>query len=245
MLVLVLLVILSISYFIDNLNNILKASGYFLNRGDLGIVLQSTIGVMNRLSMFLFTPLLGYLADKNILTSLSLYHVLIYCVVVGCLFLFTYISRVRLSIFFSKVIRILQMSGSYYRLLKSLLLKEYSSELELSKEYVGRNENRIQRKVKKFLVTYFLLYIPNYLSWMLIIFLLSKDNSNRGTIIGLSSVLNGATTMGLSVLIDPKLIQITKNINISPYVYLLMLKFRAFSLLTAALLIVMMFFIVR
>jgi len=42
MLVLVLLVILSISYFIDNLNNILKASGYFLKI--IGVKSEYTLG---------------------------------------------------------------------------------------------------------------------------------------------------------------------------------------------------------
>jgi hypothetical protein len=163
-------------------------------------------------------PALGYLADKNELYSEGFIIPIYYLIMVlGLIVLLTY-NRFVISLYTSLIERV-NNTGTFFR----------GGKIKLSNDY---NVKPLSRKVKSLSGFYFLVliaYVPYYLSWPLVIFLLDNFNENRAMLLGMSSVFNGLNTIVLTVFVDPKLIRLSKHNRLVNHIYIMLIKLRVYS----------------
>jgi hypothetical protein len=220
MMTILLFILLGFLVSIEASTSISRKSGYKIGNPSTGFVFQSSLSLVSRALIFMFMPLLGYLADKNALLkepSDILYLYVFVPISLGVL----YIIRSKVESIYTILLCRMHTHGSFFKSIKNnnINLKSYK-------------KLRTLKKVKYFkkLYTIFLLsYVPYYLSWPVIIILLTLYNDYRAMILGMSSVFNGINTIVITLFIDPKLTQLGKYNRLIQYVYndLVLLRFYA------------------
>lgn len=214
---------------IEASTSIARKSGYLINSPSSGFVLQNSLSLFSRMLVFIFVPLLGYLADTNDLNINSLNLILLY--VLTPLFLFlTYLFRFKLEQLIIKLLLRIDEHGTFFR--------KASKKVSIKK-----TSKPILRKFKKLYILFTLAYIPFYLAWPVTIILLNEFNDYRATILGASSILNGINTIFIVVFLDPKLVQLGKYPKIINLMYVDLIKLRAVSSLISLLFILLFLFI--
>ncbi len=191
-----------------------------MNTGSLasGLQLQSGLSLFSRALMAIFMPMLGGLADLGYFNDNNI--IIVYCstILIPLFLCATYVWKSQLlSIYHSSADNLVER-GSYFPIQFSL------------KEYKWRKGGKnILGKLGSFRSVTFFAYIPYYLTWPVIIMFLSYYPDKRGFIIGVSSVMNGITTLALVLYVDPLLIKLSRYKNISTVIYSDQLKIRILS----------------
>lgn len=217
-----LFIILGLLVSIEASTSISRKSGYKIGNPSTGFVFQSSLSLVSRALIFMFMPLLGYLADKNeLLQALSdvLYLYIFIPFSLGML----YIVRKQLEYVYTILLHRMHIHGSFFKSIKN---NNINIKIKSSKKIKTLKRAKY---FKKLYIIFLLSYIPYYLSWPVIIILLTLYNDNRATILGMSSVFNGINTIIITLFIDPKLTQLGKYKNLIQYIYndLLLLRFYA------------------
>lgn len=194
--------LLSILYALEASTNIARKSGYNINNASSGLFFQSALGILSRLIMFVFMPLLGFLADTS---KLEINYFLFFYSLVPFSILILHTKSRSVEYFFGKIILRLSERGSYFKKSKSV----YKSKPLSKKEILSL----------KFKRSFILMGIPFYVSWPLIILALIMFEDYRATIIGMSALFNGLYTLYLSVIVDPLLSKLGNYKNIITIVY--------------------------
>jgi hypothetical protein len=194
--------LLSILYALEASTNIARKSGYNINNASSGLFFQSALGILSRLVMFVFMPLLGFLADTS---KLEINYFLLFYLLVPFSILILHTKSRSIEYFYGKIILRLSERGSYFKRSKSV----YKSKPLFKKEILSL----------KFKISFILIGIPFYVSWPLIILALILFEDYRATIIGMSALFNGFYTLYLSVLVDPLLSKLGNYKNIIAIVY--------------------------
>ena len=197
-----LFLLLSLLYFLEASTNIARKAGYNINNASSGLFFQSALSIFSRLIMFIFMPLLGFLADTS---ELEINFFLLFYLLVPFTLIILHFNNRIIEYFFGKILLRLSERGSYFKKSKSL----YKSKLLLKKEIFSL----------KFKISYVLIGIPFYISWPLIILALILFQDYRATIIGMSALLNGLYTFYLSIIVDPMLSKLGNYKNIISIVY--------------------------
>lgn len=210
--------IISILFAVEASTSLARIAG--LNTGSLasGLQLQSGLSLFSRALMAIFMPMLGGLADLGYFNRSNII-IVYWATVFTPLFLYiTYLWKSQiLSIYNISAVNLME-KGSYFPI-------RFNRE-----EYKWRKINeKTLGKLKIFRWVTFSAYIPYYLTWPIIVFFLSYFPDRRGFIIGLSSIMNGITTLALVIYVDPLLIRLSKYKNISIVIYSDQLKIRIFS----------------
>lgn len=203
-----LILILSGLFVIESSTSLARKVGYSQGNPASGLILQSSLGLVSRALIFMFMPLIGLAADNGNLLNNESDILISYIMIPLALFLLV-IFRRRVEWFYSVLISRINMSGSYFK----------SNQIDIT---FHRDDLSYFRKVKKFNKLYCLVvfaYIPYYMSWPVIIFLLDTYPDSRGFILGLSSVFNGINTILLTLIVDPKLAQLGRYKRIILNVY--------------------------
>ncbi len=213
-----LFIIISILFALEASTSLARIAG--LNTGSLasGLQLQSGLSLFSRALMALFMPMLGGLADAGYLNSNNIL-IICYSTIFTPLFLcvtYAWKSYI-LRIYHNSAINLVE-NGSY------LPIRINNNKFNWRKS----TRNKIDRLNGLRRATFFA-YIPYYLTWPVIIILLSCFPDGRGFIMGLSSIMNGVTTLALVLYVDPLLIKLSKYKNISIAIYDDQLKIRIFS----------------
>lgn len=194
--------LLSILYVLEASTNIARKSGYNINNASSGLFFQSALGILSRLIMFVFMPLLGFLADTS---KLEINYFLLFYLFVPFSILILYTKSKSVEYFFGRILLRLSERGSYFKKSKSA----YKSMPYFKREILSL----------KFKISYVLVGIPFYVSWPLIILALIMFEDYRATIIGMSALFNGLYTLYLSVIVDPVLSKLGNYKNIITIVY--------------------------
>lgn len=199
--------LLSVLFFVEASTSLSRLSGYHLGFPEGGLILQSSLALLSRMVMFLFMPLLGYLADTNALLIDFRFIVLFYLIVPFSLFLI-YFFKYKFIGIYKVLILSVKSYGTFFKFLSVGVAPH------------GPKYKRVRLKaLRKFYFLVFFSYIPYYLAWPALIFLLREFPENRAMIIGLSSVFNGINTIILTMFVDPKLIQFGKYSYINQSIY--------------------------
>jgi hypothetical protein len=188
-----LFLLLSLLYFLEASTNLARKAGYNIDNASSGLFFQSALSIFSRLIMFIFMPLLGFLADTS---ELEINFFLSFYLLVPFAIVILYFNNRIIEYFFGKIL--LRLSESLYK-----------SKLLLKKEIFSL----------KFKISYVLIGIPFYISWPLIILALILFQDYRATIIGMSALFNGLYTLYLSIIVDPMLSKLGNYKNIISIVY--------------------------
>lgn len=192
---------------------IARKSGYSINNPASGFVFQSSLSLLSRVMVFVFMPLLGYLADTNNLFVSDLYLIILFMPTILIL-LMVYLFRYKLENFITILLHRINTHGTFF--------KKTSETIKIKK-----NKKIILKNFKKLYASFIIAYIPYYLAWPITVLLMIEFNEYRATILGLSSIFNGINTIFITLLLDPKLTQLGKYPNLINSVYsdLLILRF--------------------
>jgi len=218
--VVILFIILGVLSAIEASTSISRKAGYCIDNPSTGFVFQSSLSLVSRALMFMFMPLLGYLADKNNLFHSNVELVLLYAFIPLFLFL-SYIFRFKIEYLYAIFLLRMDKVGSFFK--KTDITSLNIINFKLKKHF------KRYKKFKKMYIIFLFSYIPYYASWSIIIYLLAEFNESRGMILGLSSVFNGINTIVITLFIDPKLTQLGRYNRLIQYIYndLVLLRFYA------------------
>ncbi len=220
MMTILLFILLGLLVSIEASTSISRKSGYKIGNPSTGFVFQSSLSLVSRALIFMFMPLLGYLADKNALLKAPL-DILYFYFFIPFFLWFLYIIRSKLEYIYIILLHRMHTHGSFFKSIKNnnIDIKGYKKLKTLKKA----------KHFKKLYTIFLLSYIPYYLAWPVIIILLTLYNDNRAMILGMSSVFNGINTIIITLFIDPKLTQLGKYNHLIQYVYndLVLLRFYA------------------
>jgi hypothetical protein len=210
--------IISILFALEASTSLARIAG--LNTGSLasGLQLQSGLSLFSRALMAIFMPMLGGLADSGYFNNNNI--IIVYCStsLIPIFIYATYFLRSKiLGIYHGSAINLVE-KGSYFPI--SFNREQY--------KWRKNNKDKLSR-LRVFSRVTFLAYIPYYLTWPIIIMFLSYFPDSRGFIIGLSSIMNGITTLALVLYVDPLLIKLSKYKNLSIIIYKEQLKIRILS----------------
>lgn len=216
--IITLFVIISILFALEASTSLARIAG--LNTGSLasGLQLQSGLSLFSRALMAIFMPMLGGLADSGYFNENNL--TIVYCsTLLIPLFLYaTYFFKSQiLGIYHGSAINLIK-KGSYFPV-----------RLKADKNKWRKNYKNKIKRLSLFNRVTFIAYTPYYLTWPIIIMFLTYFPDGRGFIIGLSSIMNGITTLALVLYVDPLLIRLSKYKNISVVIYNEQLKIRILS----------------
>jgi hypothetical protein len=193
-----------------------RVAGYKVGRPESGLMLQSSLGLISRLLIFMFMPVLGWMADSG--NIYDHYYELLAGYLLTPFFLFiVYVMRKTVERFFmSTVLGVAEYGSLFKRVVDTQLINRSL--------YV----TRMPKKFNGFIFFYFLAYIPYYLAWPLIIVLIDMYPENRGVLLGLTGVFNGVNTLLLTLVVDPMLIRYGRKYNVICRMYPLLVKIRLY-----------------
>jgi hypothetical protein len=177
---------------IESSTSISRKIGYTLKTPESGFIFQSSLALVSRALTFVFMPVLGYISDTGNI-QYSLIELLGMYLLIPFFLFITFLLRYRIETLYSRYIMRIKIYGSLFN---GKIEKKY---------FINRKKRKQKSKFYKLYLTVVIAYIPYYISWTIIIMLLSKYHDYRGTILGLSSVLNGINTIILTTVVDPKL----------------------------------------
>lgn len=194
---------------------IARKSGYSINNPASGFVFQSSLSLLSRIMVFIFMPLLGFLADTNNLSVSDLYLILLFTPTILIL-LMVYLFRYKIEKVIAALLHRINIHGTFFKKTNEIIK-------------IKKNKKIILKNFKKLYASFVIAYIPYYLAWPVTVLLMTEFNEYRATILGLSSIFNGINTIFITLLLDPKLTQLGKYPNIINSVYsdLLILRFIA------------------
>ena len=209
--------VLGILYVLEFSTSIIRKMGYQNNHPEAGLQIQSSLGVLSRFLMLIMMPLLGYMADKNIINFTDQYYFLILT------FLIYFIC-------FSGKKIIFNLSNSMI-----IGMLKYGSLFNFKYSENKFNNKKNKYSTKKFNIIFVLiliLYIPYYLSWPICFVLLELYNENRAMIISSAGLISGINTIFISIFIDPLFIKLGRKEKLISFVYdkLIYTKFISFLL---------------
>lgn len=217
-----LFIIISILFVLEASTSLARIAG--LKTGNLasGLQLQSGLSLFSRALMAIFMPMLGGLADSGFYNEgnlLIVYFSTLYSPIFLCVL---YAWKNQLLGFYSNSAINLVKKGSYFPI-----------RFDQGAYKWPKNGKSKLGKLSKFRKITFLAYIPYFLTWPIVIILLSYYPERRGFIIGLSSIMNGITTLALVLYVDPILIKLSRYKKLSIIIYRDQLKIRIYSAMLA------------
>lgn len=224
----ILFLLLSLLYLLEASTNIARKSGYNIDNASSGLFFQSALGILSRLIMFFFMPLLGFLADTSKL-KINIY--LLSFILVPLSIFLLYFYKFKVEYFFGNIILRLSENGSYFK--------------KTNRRYKYTKLQKRKILSQKFKVSYIIIGIPFFISWPLIILALILFEEYRATIIGMSALFNGFYTLYLSIVVDPILSRLGRFKNVISIVYDEILYLKLVSSLIAVLLFFSITFVIK
>lgn len=204
-----LFIILGLLFFIEATTSTCRKCGYIIDKPESGLVLQSSLGLLSRVLVFMFTPVIGAASDGGRLLENNYDIIIPYLIIILFVFMSVLFRDRVLTVYMSLISRMTQYGSLFVRLKKD----------DVWKYEVKRTKKRMYSKYPFLYFIALISYVPYYLSWPVIMILLGEFNESRGLILGLSSVLNGLNTILLTAIVDPKLVQLGKAKRVICVVY--------------------------
>lgn len=223
MLIFLLFAIISVLFAIEASTSLARVAGINANNLASGLQLQSGLSLFSRALMSIFMPSLGAMADAGTLNEQNLLILYYSTALIPISICVTHLYKYNITRVYNSIAINLVNRGSY------LPISISSSNANV---VCNRDINKL-KKLNTFRVVTLFSYFPYYLSWPVIILLLSYFPDDRGLIIGLSSIMNGINTLALVLYVDPYLIKLSKHKKISNLVYHDQIKMRVFASILA------------
>jgi hypothetical protein len=219
---------LSLLYFLEGTTSIARIAGIKNGALAIGLQIQSSLSIFSRGVNALFMPMLGYMADKLIFQGVPSFQLVAFNLIVSLALLVPIILEKKIEYFFIGVANGIKHKGVLWPIFN-----------HKKTEYVKHRNNPIFfKKIKIIRVVTFISYIPYYLSWAVCILAMKEFPDSRGMVLGMTSAFNGINTLALVLIVDPKLVQLSKYKKVSYIVLKDQLKIRFFSSLTSFLILI-------
>lgn len=206
--------LLALLFAVEACTALARVAGYRAGRPEAGLMLQSSLGLLSRLLIFMFMPLLGWMADSGNMYD-DYGDLLLGYLPIPVVLLAVYGARSYIEVFFVKLVLGVTEHGSLFR-----RAVNETTELRMCKI------NRLPKSLRGFIFLYFMTYIPYYVAWPLIIVLIDLFPDSRGVLLGLSGVFNGLNTLMLTMFVDPRLIRYGRKYNFICRLYPYLIKVR-------------------
>lgn len=223
MLIFLLFIIISALFAIEASTSLARVAGINANNLASGLQLQSGLSLFSRALMSIFMPMLGAMADAGTLNEQNLVDLYYSTALIPIAICATYKFKVIIIKVYNSIAMNLIARGSYLPISMS----------KSDSFVIGARDIYRLRKLNTFRMVTLFSYFPYYLSWPVIILLLSYYPNDRGLIIGLSSIMNGINTLALVLYVDPYLIKLSKHKKLSNLVYQDQIRMRAFASMLA------------
>ena len=204
-----LFIILSALFALEASTSLARKAGYETNNPASGLMLQSSLGLLSRILVFMFMPMIGAAADSGNLFTNS-FEIPIYSLLIPLMLLILFFCKNYARLLFVILLLRVNEHGSYF---KKSTLKATIRKSNINKRKL------LFTKFKSIYILVLIAYVPYYLSWPVIMILLDAFSEHRGFILGLSSILNGVNTIILTLFVDPKLAQIGQKKRIISVLY--------------------------
>lgn len=230
----ILFLLLSILMLIEASTSLSRLTGYLLKTPESGLILQSSLSLISRMVMFLFMPFLGYLSDKQTLTTENA-TLIFYSFLMPLSLILLHLINGQVMHIYTVLIKRISEHGSLFHGVS------FFKKTTTHKNLIFKKTNSLNN----FYFLTLLAYVPYYLAWPIVIILLDAFHDQRAMILGMSSVFNGVNTIILTVFIDPKLIKIGKYKRILPSVYFNLIKMRIIASLLSILVLSITYLVLK
>jgi len=220
----VLFSLLGCLYFLESTTSIARCAGVRAGNIANGLQIQASLALFSRAINSLFLPLLGYLADKNAYSGLTVFELILLASIITLFLVLTLFIRNNVICLYEGI------SCGISRYGKLWPIWEKNNNLFSLKLWNG---GYIKKKMMWIRLLTFISYIPYYLSWPVCILLLGIFYESRAFIVSITSVLNGINTIILVMVVDPKLIQLSRYKRISESIFVDQLFLRFFASVTS------------
>jgi hypothetical protein len=198
-----------------------------------GLSLESTLSVLSRAGMFIFTPVFGILADRNGFSTKT------DVIIIGTSLIPVFIILVRL--FESQILKL--YSSACAGLLRDgtlwSLFGRGNQNINIIEaiEYRSKTSNVQKTRFKWIQVLVFSVYVPYYLVWPVSMLLIARYHDHRATILSACTLFTSFSTLALVLYIDPKMVRLTRCPRISQVIYHRFVTSRIFSAFAALLIL--------
>jgi len=202
MIIFTLMALLSLLACLEASTSLARSAGYISSEPVAGTTLQSSLALLSRLAMFIFSPVLGFAADKGMLIHSEREIVLLFLLTPAAIFV-TYLLRNRIRYLYYHFVLNIVRKGTLFS------LSSHPSEPKGCASYSIHSV--ANKKLKKFYWLYWAVYLPYYMTWPIVLILVASLPEYRATVIGMSALGNGITTIFLAAYVDPKLVRIGRS----------------------------------
>lgn len=206
----VLFLLISILVFIESSTSIARSVGFSVNSPYAGITLQGSLSLVSRFVIFLYSPLLGWLADTkkinlNLVNSIPYLYSL---VPISLLAVFVFQNQI--ASLYGKLLTtslthgrwIKQPSKGFRSTIKDITLRPITASFKFNTKL------KYFSRVKYIIL---LLYFPYYAAWPITFLLIASYPDYRATFLSASTVLTALNTIGLTIWLDPLLLKMQNH----------------------------------
>ena len=195
--------VLGLLYALEISTSLVRIAGYKLGTPETGIMLQSSMSLVSRALMFLFLPVVGFLADTSSI-DISSMSIAIFIQIVPSILVV--INKSRLVNFFASIIVNMNTHG----------IISFKRNSPVTKKIKIKSKGM---KYKSLIFYIFIGYIPLYLSYPLMLILLDIMPNYRATLLGSVSIINAINSVVVTLILDPKLARIRSHMRLLENTY--------------------------
>lgn len=213
--------LLAILVAIEASTSLARASGFIAGSPYAGLSLQSSLSIISRFVIFLYSPLFGYLADTNRINSGNIvtlpYCYLLLPMAIGAVS----VLRVHIIEVYSGFIRASVLHGVWLKR-PNLGFRSRLKSLFYTNS-IGFHPQKPRKLLSGLLLLTTASYVPYYAAWPITIIAIASYPEYRATLLTVSTVFTAVNTILLTLWLDPVLVRMLKcrNLSISFYFHLL------------------------
>lgn len=197
--------ILGLLYAVEISSSLVRIAGYKLGTPETGMMLQSSMSLVSRALMFLFLPIVGFLADTNSIDISSMKTAVFIQIAPSLLVV---INKSFFVNFFATIIVNMNSRG----------IISFKRNNSVTKKIKIKIKNK-GMKYRDLIFYIFIGYIPLYLSYPLMLILLDIMPNYRATLLGSVSIINAMNAIIVTLILDPKLARIRSHMRLLENTY--------------------------
>lgn len=210
----ILFLLLAVLVFIEASTSLARAAGFLASSPYAGLTLQGSLAIVSRFVIFMYSPLLGFLADTSQINSDRI-------VLIPFLYLFIPLGLLLVcglqAQILSLYLKLISTSLSHGRWLKRPAegYKKTLKEIVLAYNQLPRSSAAKLKIFKKIKIITLLLYAPYYAAWPVTFLLIAQFADYRATFLSFSTICTAINTIGITLWLDPLLLKMQKQKRIS------------------------------
>jgi hypothetical protein len=191
---------LSVLMTLEFSNTYARIAGVRCGEISIGITMQNALSIIARTVASFTMPAIALVADREVLNKYSNRQLVIAIWIIPSALVLAYMVRHQILSLF---------------LYSAAQLKKHGT---IKLGYIHCRKGLLTKRVKAFnsIEALFLAsYIPYYMAWPMTVFLTKIHPEYRATMMSTSTIFTGINTMIIAMIIDPKIVYITKSVRVA------------------------------